>query len=140
MIAMAKTTAKSRNQTIPLAGMETVVVSEGVARRINVGIKQSRSPGWKHCRAVVFGSIRWFWLCRNQTIPLAGMETPFQSRSNPRLLTQDHGRNQTIPLAGMETQIEIVDPSGTMGRNQTIPLAGLENTKSKIFAVSHSCE
>ncbi len=44
-------TALCRNQTIPLAGMETNSVFSCMVSSTLVGIKQSRSPGWKQLTA-----------------------------------------------------------------------------------------
>ena len=62
-----------------------------------VGIKQSRSPGWKPKHLILQGELE---LRRNQTIPLAGMETGYCSCGYRKIFLR---RNQTIPLAGMET-------------------------------------
>ncbi len=81
-------------------------------RRISrVGIKQSRSPGWKRWNRIVLSVLNLDG--RNQTIPLVGMET-FGNTSEPDSVYVGIHQSRS---PGWKPKDE--DPSGqiTLGRN-----------------------
>ena len=156
-----KATCGSRNQTIPLAGMETKLLMSFFFLIHFVGIRQSRAPGWKMLTQLTWNLVfsycddlpgfdtnrdrrsamadnphRWGLKCPKRSKKQTKMRQYMRKRKEKRSSQYSTGGKNGVKWKKWATDCSINRSINALkatcgSRNQTIPLAGMETVSSQ---------